>query len=469
MKGLLRFLGAEALQDRPGRAGCARIAWSTKHLFGLALASLLVGYAVLGRGFAYLHVPLGIPVYVGEIGLVIGAAWALTSRRFWLGTLGTLPGMFLAAFVLWGVIRTVPYLGRHGTEAVRDAALYYYGAYLFLGYALVREGGGLVALARLYAKLGKWYVFWVPVVFLGLAMAQHSGPLRATAGGDFLLLLNPGDFAVHLAGVVTFFLLVAENIPGLKDPRRTALWYATALLSALLTMSRAAYLAMGCAGAAALFLGASEKLSRLLLAGVLAIMLLLAMNLQAGVRPSREASLGTMASLVQGIISSDDRTAVGQDTKRWRLLWWGKILRETLWGEYFWMGRGFGENLADAHGFQTGSATDTHPLRSPHSVHFTVLARMGVPGLLLWLGLNGTLVLHLMLAWRRARQAGDGLRQGILAWALCFWAATVVHASFGVYLESPQGAIWFWFAMGVGLAAASAVPGGRQNREPLRR
>ena len=36
---------------------------------------------------------------------------------------------------------------------------------------------------------------------------------------------------------------------------------------------------------------------------------------------------------------------------------------------------------------------------------------------------------------------------------LAFWIAFLIHMSFGVYLEGPQGGIWFWSVMGLGIAA----------------
>jgi O-antigen ligase len=136
----------------------------------------------------------------------------------------------------------------------------------------------------------------------------------------------------------------------------------------------------------------------------------------------------------------------------------GKIAEETLFGEYFWTGRGFGENLADSHGFRMVSAADVRVLRSPHNVHMPVLSRTGVPGLLLWLGLYASLMVLFFRRWQRARRAGDRFLQGVLAWAMCYWTAAVVNATLDVYLDGPQGAIWFWTVMGIGLAAARIQP-----------
>jgi O-antigen ligase len=86
----------------------------------------------------------------------------------------------------------------------------------------------------------------------------------------------------------------------------------------------------------------------------------------------------------------------------------------------------------------------------------TILARMGVPGFFLWILLQGSLAWHFFSRWRVARSAGDRFLQGILAWVLCYWVAAMVNASFDVYLEGPQGSIWFWSVMGLGLAASNA-------------
>ena len=41
-------------------------------------------------------------------------------------------------------------------------------------------------------------------------------------------------------------------------------------------------------------------------------------------------------------------------------------------------------------------------------------------------------------------------------WILSFWLAFMVNAAFDVYLEGPQGGIWFWCLIGFGIAALEA-------------
>ena len=59
-----------------------------------------------------------------------------------------------------------------------------------------------------------------------------------------------------------------------------------------------------------------------------------------------------------------------------------------------------------------------------------------------------------------ARRRGDEFWAPIIGWLLIYWGAGVVNGSFDVYWEGPQGAIWMWTIIGLGLAAL-----GIQGRE----
>ena len=87
--------------------------------------------------------------------------------------------------------------------------------------------------------------------------------------------------------------------------------------------------------------------------------------------------LTTNLSSIASRSSTDDL----DNTKQWRLDWWGEIIKYTINGKLFWTGKGFGINLADDDGFKLDAEST---LRSPHNGHMTILARMGVPGLVLW-------------------------------------------------------------------------------------
>jgi O-antigen ligase len=130
------------------------------------------------------------------------------------------------------------------------------------------------------------------------------------------------------------------------------------------------------------------------------------------------------------------------------LRWWGAIINYTVFGEYFWTGKGFGINLADADGFQ---ANEDRSLRAPHNSHMTALARMGVPGFLLWVLLQGAFGFGLLRSVLTNRRVGDANLAVVGAWILAYWVAMMVDTSFDPYLEGPQGGIWFWSLFGLGM------------------
>jgi hypothetical protein len=172
----------------------------------------------------------------------------------------------------------------------------------------------------------------------------------------------------------------------------------------------------------------------------------------------RPATLQQMIENLFSIFGSSSDVGL-EGSKQFRLAWWGKIIDYTVLGRYFWTGKGFGVNLADADGFQS---TVDHSLRSPHNSEMTVLARMGVPGLLLWVLVQGAFGIGLLRATLAHRRAGDLQLAALGGWIFAYWVAMLVDTSFDPYLEGPQGGIWFWVIFGLGLVVMSLVP---QRRE----
>jgi hypothetical protein len=420
------------------------------------LVAALLGYMFLGKGFAYLHIPIGFRLYVGEITLGLGLLATALRPRMFSDVFRSAPAKVFLLFFFLGVARTLPYVGAYGIDAARDAAIYYYGLFMFLAYELVRDRKCLKRIAAAYGMVAKVFVLWCPVAFVFTYFLRSALPLVPGTNVP-LLLFKAGSLVVHVAGAVAFFILGAGAIPSKKKREAGLVWYAGAVLCALCVPSRAGFLALACALATAVALSKLNRLWKPVMAALLAMVFLLAVNPKVMLPSGREVSVEYIAGSARSIFVPAQDARFREGTKRWRLSWWSRIVEETFSGPYFWGGRGFGVNLADAHGFQTGGQS-AQPLRSPHSSHMTVLARMGVPGLIVWVLLHCALVWRIYAAWQRARDADDQLLQGVLAWALCFWVASVVNSSFDVILEGPQGAIWFWSAMGLGLAATAIEP-----------
>ncbi|NOZ79070.1 MAG: O-antigen ligase family protein [Acidobacteria bacterium] len=145
-------------------------------------------------------------------------------------------------------------------------------------------------------------------------------------------------------------------------------------------------------------------------------------------------------------------------TMSWRLRWWRKIVGYTIDGPYALRGKGFGINLADSDGFQPEK---NHGLRDPHNVFMTFLARSGVPGLLLFVILVGTVLWNLLPTWWRS----DGDDRRLAVWLLAYLAAMLVNASFDVYIENPMGGVWFWSLVGAAMLLTADRRGRRKGTE----
>jgi hypothetical protein len=141
-----------------------------------------------------------------------------------------------------------------------------------------------------------------------------------------------------------------------------------------------------------------------------------------------------------------------ESTKRWREDWWKVIRDDTVHGPHFWTGRGFGLNLAEADGFlETGS--DGPPTRSPHSVHMTILARAGMPGLVLWTLFLASWLGILTGATVDARRRGQFEWAGLFLFVGCYVISIIINASFDVSIEGPAMGIWFWCLVGFGIGS----------------
>jgi len=170
---------------RPGQ-------WGDRYL--LLLSVVLFGYAMNGKGFAYLGVP---PIFVGEIALISGAIVYLRTGCL-IATLASLPSFLLAVAMLWVLVRTLPFVGAYGFDALRDSVVVMYGAFAFIIIALLLEKPSRInTIIRYYGVFLTVYLPAVPFLFAISRYMQTSIP-RWPAVNIYMLLLQPGEVATHL-------------------------------------------------------------------------------------------------------------------------------------------------------------------------------------------------------------------------------------------------------------------------------
>jgi len=449
------FAGAVAVS-----AGAAALAYAAAlpRVFLRAVGAILLGYAMFGRGFAYVGVA---PLFVGEATLLLGlAALAATARRDALPS-GAVP-VLLLAFIACGALRTAPFLPAYGVDALRDAVLWGYGLYALAVAAALLHTGWLPRVPAAYQAMTRALVCWVPIAWAVTAFKLEAIP-RVPGSTTPMLSFKAGDAAVHLAGGAAFVLGGLASWSRGDDARsrrlETAYWIAWAVCFCVVaSFNRSGMLAIAAAGGVTVALGTRLVRRRTARAASVAVALaaafvtLDAVGLAGAIRPPNEAramSVEQMKSNFASVFGGEGDKQELEGTKRWRLMWWTRIVGYTVHGPYFWTGKGFGVNLANDDGFQV-DAEET--LRSPHNGHISVLARMGVPGAALWAALQLAYAASMLHVHRRARRRGAAAAATLSLWLLAYWAAAMVNTSFDVYLEGPMGGIWFWALFGVGLA-----------------
>jgi hypothetical protein len=412
------------------------------------LVIVLTGYAIFGRTFAGLGIP---PIFVGEIVLALGLLSA-TANGWHVRLVHTPVIYLLMAFMAWGALRTLPYLEPYGLNALRDAVLWGYGVFVFLLAPILVRRDLVKRVPSLYERLVPWIIIGAPAWVLITGWSDMGGLPEA-----YWVRPKPTDAAVHLAGAATFLLAPwGESRVG----GRWRKWFAQkgawpVLLIAVVAMgsvTRGGLLAVLAAILVITILRPFKVGGKLIPLGATALLLaILWLGWGVSLGQTREDRAISPEQIIENIKSVGSRGGADelQGTIDWRLLWWNSIIDYTVRGEYFWTGRGFGINLGYEEGIEPYPDS---PTRSPHNGHLTILARAGVPGLCLWILLQLGFVISLLIALVRARTAGENFRASLMAWVLAYWVAFMVNASFDVYLEGPQGGIWFWCLLAYGIA-----------------
>jgi O-antigen ligase len=422
---------------------------SPSRFYLVVLGILLSGYALFDRGFAYLGVE---SIFIGEAVLALGLLCVLANG---VATIFRLPAVWpLLAFMAWGAFRTLPYIRIYGMDALRDGAIWGYALFAVMTALCLLRSGWLGRVLEMYGRLLPAFLILEPIL---LAVSYVFGDDLPTVPGSTIsvITVKAGDAGVHYAGIAAFLLLgfVAQRRGRTLISRQVREWilwtYWAGGSLVVAALSRGGMLTI----VSAIFLvflikPLPRRLSRIAFTGILLVLCLLPFAASIDVEEGRSISPGQVGANITSIVDNSPGTEDG--TKEWRLEWWDDIIHYTVFGDYFWLGKGFGINLADDDGFQV---FEDSSLRSPHNGHLTILARMGVPGLLLWVALQLTFVSGLVRAVFRARRRREEAWARFHIWILVYWFAFMVNGSFDVFLEGPQGGIWFWSLFGFGTAA----------------
>jgi len=165
-------------------------------------ALTLAGYALFGKGFAYVGLP---PLFIGEVVLLAGLAALVTSRGLWPAINMPIVWM-LGAMAAWGSWRTLPYVDEYGVNAMRDAVIWGYGVFaIIVAAVLIASPHKLVWLIHKYRAFAKVFLIVVPCIWVLQMVAGDSLPRWPWADAP-LVHAKAGDMAVHMGGITAFWI-----------------------------------------------------------------------------------------------------------------------------------------------------------------------------------------------------------------------------------------------------------------------
>ncbi|HPU86601.1 MAG TPA: O-antigen ligase family protein, partial [Candidatus Latescibacteria bacterium] len=315
-------------------------------------------------------------------------------------------------------------------------AMWGYSAFALIVYGVLTRTPE--ATGKFIGRFRGFNVVYGVLISVGLALAFSGAPIRYP-------IARTSDTGAFLGGFLSYFLLNG-------GPQSLIVLYFLPAVYGL-SASRAAGLATTSAVLSATLLG--RRRGRALFVSVVLAAGLVVITIVSGLTDSGGRNvLANFRSVAEAAKASPLESESSDGTARWRLSWWTMIIDDTLYGPYFWTGRGYGENIAVVYGFESPKVERAErPLRSPHSGHVNYLARSGVPGAIFWVTLQLVWAGQVLVRVFRSRAKASAEWSARFAFLLCFWLAIMTNAAFGVYLENPVGGVWSWTVFGVGLAS----------------
>lgn len=413
------------------------------------LMSMVVGYLVLTYGFMQLRIPPGgIGIPLGELVLLI---YLMTIN--WPRTLHDMGRTtYLPVFVLWwayGTLMVVIGFIQYGPWALRDGTAMIESLYVIVGFAVASNPRQLDRFFRWLGIAAVLYVAMLWGYFDAANMRELSPTLTGGQGQEVSLLFYypfASNFVLWAAmGLLLFFA---------RHPRwgKLALAGAGLLIAFALVVvqARLTYLQILALFALLLLLRRSTLSRATLLVPMMFIGLgaFIMAGVQVGGRISDEVDFDFFINHILSIVGMGEGSEAIEQANSGvplRLQWW-----ESIWGQLtdsidnMLFGLGYGIPLVDF-----GVGEEGVKVREPHNSYLSLLARLGVTGVILWLAVHLALVAAWWRAWSFARRQGWQEWNDRLMWLMSFFILLWVAAAPEDGFEKPFFAIPYYVMWGV--------------------
>jgi O-antigen ligase len=355
------------------------------------------------------------------------------------------PGMLMNLFFAYVVLRAIIALAQNVaiSDWIRDTAPFLYASIAFISAASIARASDRARARTLRVLVGAlifhlaWATFSIWTGFLGIPFSD---------GAAAVFQIRPDiDMAVLGIGAGTFLLAAFRSRRRLLP----VVGVVVSLADVFSLQSRAGLISVVASMFVAyllFYMSTPRKSGRRLFSQMLvpiAVAILLVVLPQTGAGQRLVATINSSSAVTQQQLSA-------QGTEHARRLVWSQVVswtNETPSRQLF--GSGFGNDFLTQSGtvaFLEGTTYDN--VRSPHNYFVGIYARMGTVGLLLAVGVVLSILMTIV---RRLRLLAT---DGVLAMAAMIVVAILPVASLGVVLEAPFGAVPFWWAAGIILAAA---------------
>ena len=422
----------------------------------LIAGTLAVGLLLFGTRWAS-HISVG-PIYLADLlllGAVVNEILASTAVRR--PTLRHIvwPPLTLVLLLVWVAIRFA--VGGVSAASIRDAAPYFYAIVGLLSWHSARRADAAVrarTFTFLFWVLGLHACWFVFVTFVP-SVVQFF-PVISAVQGVRLFTPRP-DMDVAVLGMFTALILLKI----FRSNQRRLGWivaYAVCWVAAAASPSRAGVLGAVTANLVVMLL-IFVRLRATKTQLVLAAAVPLAAILFAAILPTTPAGTKFLAAVFPtAATDSSGYSEWGENTAKARSDSWARLNEWTLAEDpsRAILGAGYGPDILAESGAlwllvsaESGGAAVP---RSPHNYWVGTLARNGIIGTALVIL---PIVVFLVRAYRaRGRLLDDPLSLMVVIIAV----SLILPATFGVVLESPFGAVPFFWALGVGFSTMGKPP-----------
>jgi hypothetical protein len=384
-------------------------------------------YAIFNKGIAY--------TFLVELLLVVGVLLISLNRQHFQFLINNKYKVVIGLIIITFFYIVFNVFVHPIIDVIRDSFVIEYALFAIIIYFFKNEANYIWDwLIQIYK--------WVPLIlflnfFIFYYVVVNLPPIEIF-GGQPLFLYKNGDKSVHLL-ISTLFLFIFSDKYNKKWLIVNAFLIILNFLI-LLAFTRSGSVAF-LIGIFSFFFFNKQKIANPTLQNVvkllplfliISIALFVSVEFQ-GDAQGRTLGFGQIADNFSSIVGNDVDGSL-TDNKVWRLLWWAKLLDESLTPAHFIFGKGIGMSLASNDLLST-----EENLRSPHNYNLTLLARFGYLFLFIWFYFIYLVIKPMVLRKLNSKQLA------VSAIIIAF----IINASFDVYLEGPMGAFPFWTFVGL--------------------